>query len=239
LAADHLRRHHQTIDVHRAIAEGGEGGFAKPALHAQERTMVTLIEPIAPADHAWFSGEVTVLLPSLYGAAIRLCHDRCNAEDLVAEALAKAWQKLPTLADRQAFHAWLMRILTNTYLSQHRAVKSRPEVESLGADAGDFSLFERLHQPILLWWGNPEQEFLDGLLRTDLAAAIDSLPEPFRTVVILVDITEMPYAEVAGQLGVPIGTVRSRLSRGRSQLQRALWQHADHLGCATPAEEDA
>lgn len=201
--------------------------------------MTTTMEPtLAAADHAWFSGEVTALLPSLYGAARRLCHDRCNAEDLVAEALAKAWQKLPTLVDRQAFHAWLLRILTNTYLSQHRAEKSRPEVTNLGADAGDFSLFERLHQPILLWWGNPEQEFLDGLLRQDLAAAIDALTEPFRTVVVLVDITEMSYAEVAEQLGVPVGTVRSRLSRGRSQLQRALWQHAHQTGASAPAEGD-
>lgn len=201
--------------------------------------MRTATEPVTAADHAWFSGEVTALLPSLYGAAVRLCHDRCNAEDLVAEALAKAWQKFPTLADRQAFQAWLMRILTNTYLTQHRAAKSRPEVENLGADAGDFSLFERLHQPILLWWGNPEQEFLDGLLRKDLAAAIDSLPERYRTAVILVDIVDMSYAEVAHQLGVPVGTVRSRLSRGRSQLQRALWQHAHHIGSPTRAEEQA
>lgn len=188
------------------------------------------------ADHAWFSREVGALLPSLYGTAVRLCHDRCNAEDLVAEALAKAWQKLPTLADRQAFHAWVIRILTNTYLTQYRATKGRPETESLGADAGDFSLFERLHQPILLWWGNPEQDFLDGLLRQDLASAIDSLPEPFRTVVILVDITELSYAEVAQQLAIPVGTVRSRLSRGRSLLQRTLWQHRHS---STRAEEDA
>lgn len=201
--------------------------------------MRTATDVMTTTDHAWFSSEVTVLLPSLYGAAVRLCHNRCNAEDLVAEALAKAWQRLPTLADPQAFPAWLMRILTNTYLTQYRAARSRPEVENLGADAGDFSLFERLHQPILLWWGNPEQEFLDGLLRDDLATAIDSLPEPFRTVVVLVDIIEMSYADVARQLGVPVGTVRSRLSRGRSQLQRALSQHADHIGSAARGEEEA
>jgi RNA polymerase sigma-70 factor (ECF subfamily) len=201
--------------------------------------MRTVAEPISAADHAWFSGEVSALLPTLYGAAVRLCHDRCNAEDLVAEALAKAWQKLPTLADRQAFPAWLLRILTNTYLTQHRAAKSRPDEDGLGADAGDFSLFERLHQPILLWWGNPEQEFLDGLLRRDLAAAIDDLAEPFRTAVVLVDILEMSYAEVAHQIGVPVGTVRSRLSRGRAQLQRALWQHADQIGSSPLAQEDA
>ena len=201
--------------------------------------MTAATQSVAAADHAWFSGQVKTLLPALYGTAVRLCHDRCDAEDLVAEALEKAWQKLPTLADRQAFPAWLMRILTNTYLTRHRAQKSRPQIESLGADAGDFSLFERLHQPILLWWGNPEQEFLDRLLHHDLVAAIDSLPEPFRTVVILVDITEMSYAEVAQQLAVPVGTVRSRLSRGRCQLQRALWQHARTTHSSVAAEVDA
>lgn len=183
-------------------------------------------------DHAWFTAQVTALLPSLYGAAVRLCHDRTDAEDLVAEALTRAWQGLPTLADRQAFHGWLLRILTNTYLSQFRAARTRPDVDRLGADAGDFSLFERLHQPILLWWGNPEQEFLDGLVREDLQAAFDALPEAFRTVVVLVDIRGMSYREVAEQLGVPVGTVRSRLSRGRALLQRQLWQYA---GRARPA----
>jgi RNA polymerase sigma-70 factor (ECF subfamily) len=201
--------------------------------------MTTATDPSTAVDHAWFSSEVTALLPSLYGAARRLCHDRSDAEDLVAEALAKAWQKLPSLTDRQAFCAWLMRILTNTYLTQHRSAKTRPDVESLGADAGDFSLFERLHQPILLWWGNPEQEFLESLLRHDLATAIDSLAEPYRTTVILVDVMAMPYAEVAEELGVPVGTVRSRLSRGRSQLQRALWQHARQGAPAGRREEEA
>lgn len=200
--------------------------------------MSTAAESLVAEDHAWFSREVKTLLPSLYGAAVRLCHDRCNAEDLVAEALAKAWQNLPSLADRQAFHAWLMRILTNTYFTEHRAARARPAPEAVGADAGDFSLFERLHEPIPLWWGNPEQEFLDGLLREDLAAAIDSLPEPFRTVVVLIDIAEMSYAEVAHQLSVPVGTVRSRLSRGRSQLQRALWRHASQIGLAAEAKEE-
>ncbi|MDP3892001.1 sigma-70 family RNA polymerase sigma factor [Nocardioides sp.] len=184
-----------------------------------------MTEPTA-ADHAWFTAEVSVLLPSLYGAAIRLCHDRTEAEDLVAETLTKAWQRLPSLVDRQAFRGWMLRILTNTYLSQYRAARNRPTVDPLGADAGDFSLFERVHQSILLWSGDPEQEFLDGLVRADLQAALDALPEVFRTVVVLVDIRGMSYRDVAEELGVPIGTVRSRLFRGRARLQRELWQYA-------------
>ena len=94
----------------------------------------------------------------------------------------------------------------------------------------EFSLFEHLHQPILLWWGNPEQDFLNGLLRDDLVRAIDGLPDPYRTVVVLVDVREMPYREVAIALDVPIGTVRSRLARGRSMLQKALWENAREAG---------
>jgi RNA polymerase sigma-70 factor (ECF subfamily) len=94
----------------------------------------------------------------------------------------------------------------------------------------EFSLFEHLHQPILLWWGNPEQDFLNRLLRDDLVRAIDGLPDPYRTVVVLVDVREMPYREVATALNVPIGTVRSRLARGRSMLQKALWENAREAG---------
>lgn len=178
------------------------------------------------AQHEWFADEVQALLPKLYGVAVKLCRDRTDAEDLVAEALTRAWAKLPTLADRGTFQGWLFRILTNVYISQYRAARVRPEEESLGADAGDFSIFERIHQPILLWWGNPEQEFFDGLLRADLQAALDSLPEPYRSAVVLVDVYELSYKDAGVALSVPVGTVRSRLSRGRALMQKNLWQYA-------------
>lgn len=186
--------------------------------------------PRATPDHAWFSGQVQSMLPELYGAATRLCRNRVDAEDLVAESLTKAWRNVASLRHRGAFRCWLLQILTNTYLSQYRKARTDPEVQGVGADAADFSLFERLHQPILLWWGNPEQEFLNGLLREDLQHALDLLPEQYRTAVVLVDIHEMRYSEVAECLGVPIGTVRSRLARGRGLLQQHLWQHAREAG---------
>ncbi|MGH7710606.1 MAG: sigma-70 family RNA polymerase sigma factor, partial [Gemmatimonadaceae bacterium] len=83
------------------------------------------------------------------------------------------------------------------------------------------------------WWSNPEKEFLDKLLREDLVRAIDRVPEPFRVVVILVDVHGLSYQEVADAVGVPIGTVRSRLARGRSILQKALWEHARDAGVRT------
>jgi RNA polymerase sigma-70 factor (ECF subfamily) len=94
----------------------------------------------------------------------------------------------------------------------------------------EFSLFERLHQPFLLWWGTPEQDFLDRLLREDLIRAIEALPERFRIVVVLADVQGLSYLEIAGSLEVPIGTVRSRLARGRALLQKALWDHACDAG---------
>jgi RNA polymerase sigma-70 factor (ECF subfamily) len=186
--------------------------------------------PPMQRDHAWFAGQIEVLLPELYGTAVRLCRDRTDGEDLVAEAVAKAWEALPDLRNRDVFRGWVFRILTNTFISQYRTVRSRGEAEPVDVEAAEFSLFEHLHQPILLWWGNPEQDFLNRLLRDDLVRAIDALPDPYRTVVVLVDVRELAYRDVATVLGVPIGTVRSRLARGRRLLQRALWENAQDAG---------
>jgi RNA polymerase sigma-70 factor (ECF subfamily) len=191
--------------------------------------------PLMRSDQAWFAEQVGRLLPELFGTAVRLCRDRTDGEDLVAEAIAKAWEALPSLRNRDVFRGWVFRILTNTFISQYRAGRRRVDVEPVDVEAEDFSLFEHLHQPILLWWGNPEQDFLNRLLRDDLIRAINELPDPYRTVVVLVDVREMSYREVAVALKVPIGTVRSRLARGRSMLQRALWENAHDAGLR-PAE---
>jgi RNA polymerase sigma-70 factor (ECF subfamily) len=87
-----------------------------------------------------------------------------------------------------------------------------------------------MHQPFLLWFSNPEQEFLDKLLREDLDRALATLPEHHRIVVILSDLEEFNYAEIADMLDIPIGTVRSRLARARSALQKILWQQAREYG---------
>jgi len=114
--------------------------------------------PQMRSDHAWFADQVETLLPELYGTAVRLCRDRTNGEDLVAEAIAKAWEALPTLRNRDVFRGWVFRILTNTFISQYRVGRGRGETEPVDVEAEEFSLFEHLHQPILLWWGNPEQD---------------------------------------------------------------------------------
>ncbi|MFC6487048.1 sigma-70 family RNA polymerase sigma factor [Nitratireductor sp. GCM10026969] len=180
---------------------------------------------------AFFEAEVERLLDRLYGTALRLTRNRTDAEDLVAETLAKAWAKLPELKDRQAFEKWVFRILVNGFISERRKRQARPRETQCGQDG--FSLFEKVHQPFLLWWGNPEQELLDKLLREDIESAVEELPEEFRLVVIMVELWGLSYAETAETLDIPVGTVRSRLARGRSLLQAALWHQAGEAGIAT------
>ena len=196
--------------------------------------------PVSQTDRTWFAAEVERLLPELLGTALRLTRNRADAEDLVADAVAKAWIGLDSLHERGALPGWLFRILTNQFLSGRRAAAVRGIAEPLDEDTAatnTFSLFAALHQPFLLWWGNPERAFLDRLLREDLERAIDALPDRFRVVVVLVDVQGWSYQEVAASLGIPVGTVRSRLARGRAALQEALWQHGRDAGLTGAVDE--
>lgn len=182
------------------------------------------------SDRGWFEAQIIALLPDLYSTALHFARDRADAEDLVAEALKRAWARISTLSDRTRFRGWIFRILTNVFLSGCRSRRSRPQTDPIPEGEEGFSLFERLHQPFLLWWSNPEQEFLNKLLREDLERSIEALPDNFRVVVILAELQGFSYLEIAESLGIPIGTVRSRLARGRSLLQQALWEHAQEAG---------
>ena len=182
-----------------------------------------------------FETQVLGLLGRLHGVARRLTCNEADAEDLVAETVARAWRARDTLESEAAFQSWIFRILNNTFISDLRRADARPRLESI--DCGDetqeeaeFSLFERMHQPFLLWFSNPEQEFLDKLLREDLSRALETLPECYRIVVVLSDLEEFNYSEIAQTLDIPIGTVRSRLARARSALQKILWQQAREYG---------
>jgi RNA polymerase sigma-70 factor (ECF subfamily) len=180
----------------------------------------------------WFEQDVMLLLPQLLAGARSMCRNATDAEDLVAETIAKAWRHKDALRDRARLRGWLFRILSNTYLSGQRCRATQPELLPLEEETEEtaFSLFERLHQPMLLWWGNPEQDFLTRLLQEDLERALAELAEPYRLAVLLADVQGFSYQEIAEALELPIGTVRSRLARGRSQLQRALWKHAQDAG---------
>jgi len=182
-------------------------------------------------------------LSQLYGTARRLTRNPHDAEDLVADTVTRALTSIDTLQDPTRIGPWLMRIMTNHFISERRkAVHRTPHeeyVEEPGNDEKPFSLFERLHQPLLLWWGNPEQQFLDRLMQEDIEAALESLPDGYRVVLVLADVEGMKYHEIAETLSLPIGTVRSRLARARSQMQKCLWQHALDQGLAVdPLKED-
>lgn len=181
-----------------------------------------------------FENEVMALLPTLLGVARRLTRNNADAEDLVAETVVRAWRGLGSLKCEAAMRSWLFHILNNVFVSEWRRTKARPQFEAIDADdegdAAQFSLFEQLHQPFLLWFSNPEQAFLDKLLREDIDKALATLPEHHRMVVLLADVEELGYGEIAEVLAVPIGTVRSRLARARAALQKLLWQQAQACG---------
>lgn len=189
-----------------------------------------------------FEAEVERLMDRLYGTALRLCRDPDDAEDLVAETIGKAWSRLDTLRDPDSLPGWLFRILNATFISEWRRRQTRQQGQQAlehsvaeGPESPDFSLFEKLHQPFLLWWSNPEERFLNALLQEDIQQALDALPDAYRIVVVLVEIQGYTYQEVADLLEAPLGTIRSRLSRGRSMLQRTLWRQAREAGL-TPAQ---
>jgi len=184
-----------------------------------------------------FETQVLAILGPLHGVARRLTKNDADAEDLVAESITRAWRAHESLSDECAFRAWMFRILNNTFVSERRKALARPREELLVEDSAEeertFSIFERLHQPFLLWFGNPEQEFLNKLLREDLDRALAALPEHYRVVVVLADVEGFKYGEIAETLDVPVGTVRSRLARARAALQQTLWEVAQEHGLQT------
>lgn len=180
----------------------------------------------------------------LYNTALRLSRNPDSAEDLVAETVSKAWAAFANLKERNRFRAWIFRILTNTFISSYRKNKAEaetvPYVEEPGeGDEQQFSLFESLHQPFLLWWDNPEQTFVNNLLGEEIDAAINSLADDFRTVVLLIEVQGFTYEETAGIMDVPVGTIRSRLKRARSKLQKALWQQAMDAGIHLQSNQES
>ncbi len=174
-----------------------------------------------------FEEEAFPILGGMYGAALRLARNPADAEDLLQETALKAFQGFAGFEPGTNLKAWLYRILTNAYISRYR--KSRREPVTLSADrTEDFSLFDHL----LAEGGgaSPEQEFLERLPDAEIAAALEGLPDQFRIAVILADVEGFSYKEIAEITGVAVGTVMSRLHRGRRALQKALWEYGRSHG---------
>lgn len=189
-----------------------------------------------------FSRRIEENMDSLYALALRLTRNSADAEDLVADSVVKAWAAIQTLDEQSRFRPWLFRILHNCFVSDYRKKSARPaEVSYEEAVGGDedhdgqevASLLIRQPDDFLLWWANPEREFANQLLGEDIMTAIEALPEAFRITVLLINVENLSYDEAAEVLGVSPGTIRSRMNRGRTLLQKALWQHARDAGLIT------
>jgi len=187
----------------------------------------------------WFSQCIEENMDSLYALGCRLTRNNADAEDLVAESVTRAWSAITSLEDKSRFRPWLFRILHNCFISDYRKKSVRPLETTYNENPADEDREEiatlLCHQPneFLNWWANPEREFANNLLAKDIMAAIESLPESFRITVQLINVEGLSYDDAAEVLGVPTGTVRSRMKRGRTLLQKALWVHAKEAGLIT------
>src|SRR5512141_425664 len=167
-------------------------------------------------------------LDPLYSAALRLTKNDRDAEDLVQDTFLRAYRFFDKFERGTNIKAWLFKILTNTFINRYRrSVKERSIVEGSERDAVHERFISREASD---YAANPEQFFFDRLLSDDVLRAIDSLPIDFRLVVILADLQEFSYKEVAEILECPVGTVMSRLFRGRTLLQKTLREYAEGQG---------
>jgi RNA polymerase sigma-70 factor, ECF subfamily len=182
------------------------------------------------ADQAHFTDLAMEYMPALYTAALRMTRNAADAEDLVQETYLKAYRAFNTFTEGTNLKAWLYRILTNTYINSYRAAKRRPEIADVD-DVEDLYLYRRLGTTDGSAPGrSAEDVVLDSITDEDVKEAIESLPETFRIAVLLADVEGFSYKEIADITDVPIGTVMSRIHRGRRALQKALHQFAEERG---------
>src|SRR5881397_812495 len=169
-------------------------------------------------------------MPSLYSAAMRMTRNPADAEDLVQETYLKAYRAFGSFQEGTNLKAWLYRILTNTFINSYRSRKRRPEQTEID-DVEDLYLYRRLGGLEAAAAGrSAEEEVIDRFTDDEVKEAIESLPEQFRMAVLLADVEGFSYKEIAQILDIPIGTVMSRLHRGRKGLQKKLWDYAVERG---------
>jgi len=175
-----------------------------------------------------FERDVLPILPSLYGAALRMTRNPTDAEDLLQETTLRAFRGFGGFQEGTNLKAWLYRILTNSYITTYRKKQREPQIVEGPDDLDEWFLFDRIGARHVE--GSAEQEVLDRLPDTDVKAALESIPENFRVPVLLADVEGFSYKEIAEIMDTPIGTVMSRLHRGRKALEKALWDTARERG---------
>jgi RNA polymerase sigma-70 factor (ECF subfamily) len=194
---------------------------------------MAMLRPTAPPDKSadsadGFAEEAIAHMDALYGAACRMTRNPTEAEDLVQDALVKAIRARDQFQPGTNLKAWLFRILTNTFINKYRrgglerSVLDGPDADPLADGWVSASTMRQLR--------DPEQVALLPIVEGEVRNALDALPDEFKLAVMLVDVEEFSYEEAAQIMGCPIGTIMSRLHRGRKALQRALYNHAVSLG---------
>ncbi len=194
---------------------------------------------VEPGPPATFESLFGACVSAAFGIAMRLTRNQADAEDLVQDAALLAHRGFASFAPGTNFRAWFFKILINCYYSRRRREKSRPVTSDLD-DTPDLYLYARSGQAGFPTQGpDPAAQLLDTLGTERIAGAINRLPEEYRIVSTLYFMDDLSYEEIARVLEVPIGTVRSRLHRGRKMLQKALWQIAEEDGIVrSPARLD-
>jgi RNA polymerase sigma-70 factor (ECF subfamily) len=182
-----------------------------------------------------FEKEAMKYMDELFASAMRMTRQKESAEDLLSEVYTKAWKAFDQFEPGTNLRAWLYKILTNTYINHYRQKQrepymvelDRPEDPDTGA-GGD--LYDRILGASPSPFDNPDAVLANRILDQDLTKAIERLPDEFRLAVLLSDVQNFSYQEIADILSIPIGTVRSRLWRGRRLLQKVLWKQAVEAG---------
>ena len=164
-----------------------------------------------------FEKQAERVFPSVLGTALRLTRSREDAEDLAQEAIVRAYDAYDRF-DGTNFKAWMLRIVTNLYINRYRQRQRGPQLGSLEEDGAI--------EPVSADTELPDRVLFDNVVGAEVEEALYKVPEDFRMAVILSDIEGLSYQEIADITNVPIGTVRSRLARGRSMLRRALESYA-------------
>ena len=191
------------------------------------------------ADRQLFAQQAMQHAPQLYSAALRMTRNNADAEDLVQETFLRAYRSFHTYEEGTNLRAWLFRILTNSFINTYRARQRRPQQQELG-DLEDLYLYRRVAD-VDPMSRSAEDTLFDWFTDDEVKQALEDLPENFRLPVLLADVEEFSYKEIAEMLDIPIGTVMSRLHRGRKQMQKRLADYATERGLfrstAAPAEE--
>jgi RNA polymerase sigma-70 factor (ECF subfamily) len=189
------------------------------------------------ADQAQFAEQAMPFMSPLYAAAMRMTRNPSDAEDLVQETYLRAYRGFGGFREGTNLKAWLYRILTNTFINSYRAKQRRPDETDLD-EVEDLYLYRRLGGLEAASRGrSAEEELMDFFTDAEVKEAVEALPEQFRLAVILADIEGFAYKEIAEILDIPIGTVMSRLHRGRKALQKRLYGYAVSRGLADAAND--